>query len=117
MNSVVALLLLLGLTLGLFYVLFRLVIGPLPISPHREMWVVTCPEAHEPALVSVTEAGPLRLLLGRPHFRVTECTSCPQGNACGRNCVRRLGLTQPPPPNEPLPSLTHLRIPKDQCGT
>jgi len=110
MSTLTGCLLLGGLTLSIFYVLFRVVIGPLPIHHHTELWVLTCPEAREPALVCLTQAGPLRMLLGLPRFRVTECTSCQRGSPCGRRCVRGLRRLPQLPPSEAIPSLTHSRI-------
>jgi hypothetical protein len=56
-----------------------------------DVWVITCPEARQPAAVEVTKDGGFSLMRGRRRLELTDCSLWPGSQDCGRTCLKRIG--------------------------
>ena len=53
--------------------------------------IVSCPETHEAAGVSVAAGkAAAQALIGAPHLRLSECSRWPEKEACGQECLAQI---------------------------
>ena len=73
------------------YLAHRLIHGIRVYFRFRGTRLVTCPEAHQTAVVEVA-ARPMGIeeILDEPCLRVSECSRWPMREACGQDCLRQV---------------------------
>jgi hypothetical protein len=53
--------------------------------------IVSCPETHQPAGVSVAAGkAALQATVGAPHISLSECSRWPEKEACGQECLAQI---------------------------
>ncbi len=55
--------------------------------------LVTCPETHQPAAVSLEAGqGALKAVIGVRHLWLSECSRWPERQGCGQECLKQIEL-------------------------
>jgi hypothetical protein len=53
--------------------------------------IVSCPETHEPAAVSVAAGkAAAQAAVGAPHLALSDCSRWPEKEACGQECLEQI---------------------------
>jgi hypothetical protein len=78
-----------GVVLGVFYLVWR--IGIKTYRKFQGQMLVTCPETQQPAGVAVdAQHAALTAFQGEPDFRLKACTRWPERQNCGQECLTQI---------------------------